>query len=38
MKKDFITVLPDSGGGDAQVQVTADRQPEFCKSRNHYQF
>lgn len=30
MKKDFITVLPDSGRGDAQVQATADVNPSFA--------
>ena len=24
MKKDFLTITPDSGGGTAQVQVVAD--------------
>lgn len=38
MKKDFITVLPDSGRGDAQVQVTADVNPSFASRENHYQF
>lgn len=32
MKKDFLTITPDSGGGSAEVQVTADLNPNF-KSR-----
>ena len=31
MKKDFITVTPDTGGGGSQqVQVTADANPSFA--------
>lgn len=38
MKKDFITVLPDSGGGDAQVQVTADVNPSFASRETTINF
>lgn len=37
MKKDFITVLPDSGG-DAQVQVTADVNPSFASRETTINF
>lgn len=30
MKKDFLTITPDSGRGTAQVQVTADPNPTFA--------
>lgn len=33
MKKDFITVTPDSGGGSTQVNVVADPNP-LMKSRS----
>ena len=29
MKKDFLTITPDSGGGTAQVSVSADPNPTF---------
>ena len=32
MKKDFLTITPDSGGGTAEVSVSADLNPNF-KSR-----
>jgi hypothetical protein len=32
MKKDFLTIAPDSGGGTAEVSVSADLNPNF-KSR-----
>lgn len=38
MKKDFITVLPDSGRGDAQVQVTADVNPSFASRETTINF
>lgn len=38
MKKDFITVLPDSGGSDAQVQVTADANPSFASRETTINF
>lgn len=36
MKKDFITVSPDSGQGDGQVMVTAD--PNFTASKKSLYF
>lgn len=36
MKKDFITVSPDSGQGDGQVMVTAD--PNFTASKKFLYF
>lgn len=38
MKKDFITVLPDSGGGSQQVQVTADVNPSFASRETTINF
>lgn len=36
MKKEFITVSPDSGQGDGQVMVTAD--PNFTASKKFFNF
>lgn len=36
MKKDFITISPDSGQGDGQVMVTAD--PNFTASKKVFNF
>ena len=36
MKKEFITVSPDSGQGDGQVTVTAD--PNFTASKSFFIF
>jgi hypothetical protein len=38
MKKDFITVTPDTGGGSQQVQVTADANPSFASRETTLNF
>lgn len=37
MKKDFITVTPDTGGSQ-QVQVTADANPSFASRETTLNF
>lgn len=37
MKKDFLTITPDSGG-TAQVQVTADPNPTFASRSTSLNF
>lgn len=38
MKKDFVTITPDTGGGSQQVQVTADANPSFASRETTLNF
>lgn len=37
MKKDFLTITPDSGEGTAQVSVSADPNPTFSASLHNFE-
>lgn len=38
MKKDFLTITPDSGGGTAEVSVSADPNPTFASRSTSLNF